>query len=117
NLPDCMRTESFREVEDMPELNTQDVAGTGSGPLAGLVIADFTRILAGPYATMLLADMGATVIKVESPHGDDSRQWIPPALDGVSTYYLAVNRNKQSIILDLKNPDDLETAYQIIDRA
>lgn len=90
---------------------------TAAGPLAGIVVADFTRVLAGPYSTMLLADMGATVIKVESPGGDDSRQWVPPALDGVSTYYLAVNRNKQSIVLDLKDPADLDTAYQIIDRA
>lgn len=100
-------------AENLEEL----VASTASGPLAGIVIADFTRILAGPYATMLLADMGATVIKVESTQGDDSRQWIPPARDGVSTYYMAVNRNKQSITLDLKSPEDLETAYQIIERA
>lgn len=93
------------------------VASPGSGPLAGIVVADFTRVLAGPYATMLLADMGATVIKVESPTGDDSRQWVPPALDGVSTYYLAVNRNKQSITLDLKDPADLEVAYELIERA
>lgn len=98
--------------------NVDDFHTTATaGPLQGIVIADFTRVLAGPYATMLLADMGATVIKVESPNGDDSRQWVPPARDGVSTYYLAVNRNKQSIVLDLKNPVDLETAYQIIDRA
>lgn len=90
---------------------------SSTGPLAGIVVADFTRVLAGPYSTMLLADMGATVIKVESPTGDDSRQWVPPARDGVSTYYLAVNRNKQSITLDLKDPEDLEVAYQIIERA
>lgn len=90
---------------------------SSTGPLAGIVVADFTRVLAGPYSTMLLADMGATVIKVESPTGDDSRQWVPPARDGVSTYYLAVNRNKQSITLDLKDPQDLEVAYQIIERA
>lgn len=87
------------------------------GPLAGVVIADFTRILAGPYCTMLLADLGATVIKVEGPGGDDSRTWVPPERDGVSTYYLAVNRNKRSIVLDLKDPEDLETAYGLLDRA
>ncbi|MGJ9374186.1 CaiB/BaiF CoA transferase family protein [Nesterenkonia sp. CF4.4] len=86
-------------------------------PLEGIIVADFSRVLAGPYCTMLLADMGATVIKVESPGGDDTRQWIPPQRDGVSTYYQSVNRNKSSVVLDLKDPDDLETACRIIDRA
>jgi crotonobetainyl-CoA:carnitine CoA-transferase CaiB-like acyl-CoA transferase len=66
---------------------------------------------------MLLADMGATVIKVESPGGDDTRQWTPPERDGVSTYYLAINRNKHSITLDMTDPEDLQTAYDIIDQA
>src|SRR5699024_12394835 len=90
--------------------------GTGEGPLAGIVVADFSRVLAGPYGTMLLADLGATVIKVEAPNGDDTRAWVPPARDGVGTYYLSVNRNQDSVVLDLKNPADLETAYDIIDR-
>ena len=72
------------------------------GPLAGLLVADFSRILAGPYATMLLADLGAEVVKVEGPGGDDTRTWQPPVRDGVSTYYLGVNRNKRSIALDLE---------------
>ncbi|GAB2556842.1 CaiB/BaiF CoA transferase family protein [Kribbella endophytica] len=88
-----------------------------SGPLAGLVVADFSRILAGPYATMLLADLGAEVIKVEAPGGDDTRSWQPPVRDGVSTYYLAVNRNKRSIALDLKDPDDLAVAQALAGRA
>src|SRR4028119_538085 len=79
---------------------------TVSGPLSGLVVADFSRILAGPYATMLLADLGADVIKVESPGGDDTRTWAPPVRDGVSTYYLGVNRNKRSVALDLTDPAD-----------
>lgn len=87
------------------------------GPLAGVVVADFSRVLAGPYCTMLLADLGATVIKVEGPGGDDTRQWIPPHRDGVSTYYLAVNRNKHSVVLDLKDPDDLRSAYELLDAA
>ena len=91
--------------------------GTGEGPLAGIVVADFSRVLAGPYGTMLLADLGATVIKVEAPDGDDTRAWAPPSRDGVSTYYLSVNRNKDSIVLDLKNSDDLQTADEIIDRS
>src|SRR3954469_20262387 len=64
------------------------------GPLSGLLVADFSRILAGPYATMLLADLGADVVKVESPGGDDTRTWMPPVRDGVSTYYLGINRNQ-----------------------
>ena len=87
------------------------------GPLDGVVVADFSRVLAGPYATMLLADLGATVIKVEAPVGDDTRRWTPPERDGISTYYMAVNRNKHAIVLDLKKDEDLETAYRIIDRA
>lgn len=87
------------------------------GPLEGVVVADFSRVLAGPYCTMLLADMGATVIKIESPAGDDTRQWMPPAREGVSTYFLSVNRNKQSIVLDLKEEEDLKTAHAIVDRA
>ncbi|MEU7656181.1 CaiB/BaiF CoA transferase family protein [Micromonospora taraxaci] len=88
-----------------------------TGPLAGLLVADFSRILAGPYATMLLADLGAQVIKVESPGGDDTRTWMPPTRDGVSTYYLGINRNKRSIALDLKKPDDLAAAQELSRRA
>jgi crotonobetainyl-CoA:carnitine CoA-transferase CaiB-like acyl-CoA transferase len=96
-------------------------AMTGSepatGPLAGLLVADFSRILAGPYATMLLADLGADVIKVESPGGDDTRTWQPPVRDGVSTYYLSVNRNKRSIALDLRDEGDLTAAHELARRA
>ncbi|GAB2833557.1 crotonobetainyl-CoA:carnitine CoA-transferase CaiB-like acyl-CoA transferase [Lentzea nigeriaca] len=87
------------------------------GALDGLLIADFSRILAGPYATMLLGDMGAEVIKVESPAGDDTRTWVPPVRDEVSTYYLGINRNKRSIALDLKNPEDLRLARELVSRA
>jgi crotonobetainyl-CoA:carnitine CoA-transferase CaiB-like acyl-CoA transferase len=87
------------------------------GPLSGLLVADFSRILAGPYATMLLADLGAQVIKVESPGGDDTRTWMPPVRDGVSTYYLGINRNKRSIALDLKDPDDLVVAQKLAGRS
>jgi crotonobetainyl-CoA:carnitine CoA-transferase CaiB-like acyl-CoA transferase len=88
-----------------------------TGPLAGLLVADFSRILAGPYATMLLADLGAEVVKVESPGGDDTRSWQPPVRDGVSTYYLGVNRNKRSVALDLKDRDDLGVAQELARRA
>jgi len=87
------------------------------GPLAGLLVADFSRILAGPYATMLLADMGADVVKVEGPGGDDTRTWQPPVRDGISTYYLGVNRNKRSIALDLRDPGDLAAAHELARRA
>ena len=96
---------------------TLDTTSTGEGPLSGIVVADFSRILAGPYCTMLLADMGATVIKVEGPGGDDTRLYKPPSFNGIGTYYLSVNRNKHSVVLDLKDPDDLATAYEIIDSA
>jgi len=87
------------------------------GPLHGLLVADFSRILAGPYATMLLADLGAQVIKVEGPGGDDTRTWMPPVRDGVSTYYLGINRNKRSIALNLKDPDDQVVARELAQRA
>ena len=90
---------------------------TSTGPLAGIVVADFSRILAGPYCTMLLADLGATVIKVESPAGDDTRSWSPPSRGDDATYYLAINRNKSSIALNLKDADDLAVAHRIADRA
>jgi crotonobetainyl-CoA:carnitine CoA-transferase CaiB-like acyl-CoA transferase len=88
-----------------------------SGPLAGLLVADFSRILAGPYATMILADLGAEVVKVESPGGDDTRSWVPPTRDGVSTYYLGVNRNKRSVALDLTDAHDGTAARELARRA
>lgn len=86
-------------------------------PLEGIVVADLSRVLAGPYCTMLMADLGATVIKVESPQGDDTRTWIPPEHDGVSTYYLSINRNKRSIVLDFRNPDDVAVVHELFRRA
>jgi crotonobetainyl-CoA:carnitine CoA-transferase CaiB-like acyl-CoA transferase len=90
---------------------------SAGGPLAGLLVADFSRILAGPYSTMLLADLGAEVIKVEGPGGDDTRTWQPPVRDGISTYYLSVNRNKRSIALNLRDPEDLAAAHELARRA
>lgn len=85
------------------------------GALDGLLVADFSRVLAGPYATMLLADLGATVVKVERPGaGDDTRSWGPPfAEDGQSTYFQSVNRNKLSLALDLRDPADLGVAGRL----
>lgn len=78
-----------------------------SGPLDGVVVADFSRVLAGPYATMLLGDLGAHVIKVERPgHGDDTRAWGPPYTEqGMSTYFAGVNRNKSSRAIDLRTDE------------
>ncbi|MET1020305.1 MAG: CoA transferase [Microterricola sp.] len=81
------------------------------GPLDGIRVADFSRVLAGPYATMMLADFGADVIKIEGPAGDDTRQWKPPTdTAGRSTYFASVNRNKRSVALDLNDPGDRESA-------
>src|SRR6516162_5871053 len=72
-------------------------------PLEGITVLDLTRVLSGPYCTMLLADMGARVIKIEQPgKGDDTRGWGPPFLNGESTYFLSINRNKESVTLDFK---------------
>jgi crotonobetainyl-CoA:carnitine CoA-transferase CaiB-like acyl-CoA transferase len=89
-----------------------------SGPLSGLIVADFSRVLAGPYASMLLGDLGADVIKVERPGmGDDTRAWGPPWRDGESTYYLSLNRNKRSVVLDLAVEGDRALARALGERA
>lgn len=90
-----------------------------TGALDGLLVADFSRVLAGPYATMLLGDLGATVVKVERPGtGDDTRSWAPPVdTQGDATYFLSVNRNKYSIALDLDDPHDRERAVALTSRA
>ncbi len=95
-----------------------DTQAGSPAPLSGLLVADFSRVLAGPYATMLLADLGAEVIKVEGPPtGDDTRTWTPPARDGVSTYYLGINRGKRSIVLDLRDEGDVGLARELAGRA
>lgn len=99
------------------------MADAPAGPLAGIVVLDLTRALAGPHATMMLGDQGARVIKVEAPeHGDDSRGWGPPFLypDGAareSTYFLSCNRNKESITLDFNSVDDLQVLTSLVRRA
>ncbi|GAA0522318.1 CoA transferase [Saccharopolyspora subtropica] len=87
-------------------------------PMDGVVVADFSRVLAGPYATMLLADLGATVIKVERPgSGDDTRSWGPPWTERSSAYFESVNRGKRSITLDLADPQDQQAARELVRRA
>src|SRR3954465_1083325 len=88
---------------------------TDRAPLAGLTVLDFTRVLSGPYCTMLLADMGARVIKLEQPgKGDDTRAWGPPFLEGESAYFLSINRNKESVTLDFKQPEGRAVLEQLI---
>jgi len=87
-------------------------------PLTGITVADFSRILAGPLCTMMLADAGARVIKVERPGtGDDTRQWGPPFVDKESAYFLSVNRNKESLAIDLKSASGQEVAQRLIARS
>ncbi|MBV2155930.1 CaiB/BaiF CoA-transferase family protein [Kitasatospora sp. SUK 42] len=87
-------------------------------PLEGVLVADFGRVLAAPYLTMLLADLGADVVKVEQPGtGDDTRAWGPPHAQGEATYFLSVNRNKRSLALDLRDPADHARAVELVRRA
>ncbi|MFV0473745.1 MAG: CaiB/BaiF CoA transferase family protein [Pikeienuella sp.] len=86
------------------------------GPLAGVTVIEFCSVAAGPFCGMLLADMGARVVKVEPPAGDALRQW-PPITDGFSENFLSLNRNKQSITLDLKAPEDNDIAVRLIESA
>ena len=88
------------------------------GALDGLTVVDLTRVLSGPYCTMMLADMGARVIKVEQPgRGDDTRAWGPPFQNGESAYFLSINRNKESVTLNLKHPEGRRVLDGLIERA
>ncbi len=89
-------------------------AAVNAGALAGIRVADFSRVLAGPHATMILADLGADVIKIESPEGDGTRQWNPPTnAVGQSTYFAGVNRGKRSVVCDLRDPEGLARAREL----
>ena len=109
----------------MPPPVTQERQNTGTGgggPLEDVVVLDLSRVLTGPYAGMMLGDLGARVIKVERPGaGDDTRAWGPPFVGPEdaqeSTYYLSANRNKESIVLDFRDPDDLETLLRLVRQA
>src|SRR4029453_8341170 len=94
------------------------VMSESTGPLRDVTVLDLTRVLSGPYCTMMLADMGARVIKIEHPiRGDDTRAWGPPFLAGESSYFLSVNRNKESVTLDFKHAAGRRVLDALIARA
>jgi crotonobetainyl-CoA:carnitine CoA-transferase CaiB-like acyl-CoA transferase len=91
---------------------------TSPGALDGVRVLDLTRALAGPYCTLMLGDHGADVIKVEMPGtGDETREWLPPSINGISAYYLSINRNKRSVTIDIKNPDGKRVLERLIERS
>ena len=90
---------------------------SNNGPLTGMKVIELAHIMAGPACGMMLADMGADVIKVEKPDGDDSRRFLPPDIEGESAAYMMMNRNKRGIALNLKNPDAIEVLRTLLDSA
>mgnify|MGYP003655982072 CR=1 FL=1 len=92
---------------------------SGGGSLAGIRVVDLSRVLAGPYCTMILADHGADVIKIEPPGGDETRKWGPPFDDvaGGSSYFVGINRNKRSVTLNLKDETDRSRLERLLDGA
>lgn len=97
----------------------ESVAHAGGRPaLSGIRVLDLSRVLSGPFATMVLADLGATVVKVEDPaRGDDTRHWGPPFQGPEASYFLSVNRTKRSVAIDLKHPDGRELAMKLAERS
>lgn len=93
--------------------SAQWAARSTEGALAGVRVLDLSRVLAGPYLTMMLGDLGAEVIKVERPDGDDTRAWGPPFHDGEATYFLSVNRNKRSVVADLATANDRQAVLEL----
>jgi crotonobetainyl-CoA:carnitine CoA-transferase CaiB-like acyl-CoA transferase len=104
-------------LASLPDMDSH----SSGAPLEDIVVLDLTRALAGPHAAMMLGDMGARVLKIESPGGDDTRGWGPPFVgegeDRESTYFMAANRNKESVTLDLKTEDDREVLAGLVRRA
>jgi crotonobetainyl-CoA:carnitine CoA-transferase CaiB-like acyl-CoA transferase len=97
-------------------VNESEAVTTWPGPLSGLKVIDLTRVLAGPFVTQLLGDMGAEVIKIEPPHGDETRSF-PPFTGSESRYFFAPNRNKKSVVLNLKNPEGVQVLRRLVERA
>lgn len=116
-MNDDTRTEAIG-AEDRRSGGARTAGAAGpahaGGALSGIRVADFSRVLAGPHATMILADLGADVIKIESPEGDGTRQWRPPVnAVGQSTYFAGVNRGKRSVVCDLRDPEGLARAAEL----
>ena len=88
-----------------------------AGALAGIKVIDLTRVLGGPYCTMILSDHGADVIKIEPPQGDEVRDWGPPFDEGDASYFIGVNRNKRAISLDIGKPAGREVLLRLLDGA
>ena len=102
----------------MPKIDVADSTTATPGALDGLTVLDLTRVLSGPYCTMMLADMGARVIKIEQPgRGDDTRAWGPPFQSGESAYFMSINRNKESLTLNLKHPEGRPILEALLDKA
>lgn len=89
----------------------------GNPPIEGIKVIDLTQAMAGPMATMLLGDLGAEIIKIEPPSGDQTRSWAPPFINGISSYFLSVNRNKRSVVLDLKTTEGVEVLRRLVKEA
>ena len=111
-------------MERLPKMDGSTnpmTAGKGlarsNGALAGLKVIDLTRVLGGPYCTMVLSDHGAEVIKVEPPQGDEVRDWGPPFLDGDASYFIGINRNKRSIALDISQPEGKAVLLRLLEGA
>src|SRR5579871_6110151 len=92
------------------------MSAEATGPFCGLLVIDLTRVLAGPFCTMMLAELGARVIKVENPDGGDDSRRFEPFVDGTSAYFQSLNRGKESIALDLKSPADRDVFFTLIRR-
>ena len=101
---------------DTPSPTAKGLAAS-PGALAGIKVIDLTRVLGGPYCTMILSDHGAEVIKIEPPQGDEVRDWGPPFHDGDASYFIGVNRNKRSLALDLGRPEGREVLLRLLDGA
>src|SRR5687768_5380647 len=105
----------MRDAESFEEVNVSE--SKSAGPLSGLTVIEICQALAGPYCCMMLSDMGARVIKVEKPGGDDSRGMPPHSVKGTSTYFMSINRGKESIVLDLKTAAAREVLLKLVAKA